>query len=98
MRKLKAYVHIKAPVDTVRDLASGLRCNWMLTHDSLLLKTLAESWEATEAEDGTRFTLRVEYASPLPFLESFMAERFNATVTTSLGRLKELAENNGLQH
>lgn len=98
MRKLKAYVHIKAPVETVRDLASDLRCDWMVAHGSLLLKTLAESWEATEDEDGTRFTLRVEYASPLPFLEPFMAERFSASVTSSLGRLKQLAENNLLQH
>jgi hypothetical protein len=98
MRKLKAYVHIKAPVETVRDLASGLRCDWMVAHSGLLLKTLAESWEATEAADGTRFTLQVEYASPLPFLETFMAERFSASVTSSLGRLKQMAENNQLQH
>lgn len=98
MRKLKAYVHIKAPVETVRDLASDQRVHWLDDHNGLLVRTLAESWEATAAENGTRFTLQVEYASPLPFLEPFMAERFSASVTSSLGRLKQLAESNPLQH
>lgn len=93
MRKLKAYVHIKAPVQTVKDLASMGRHDWMVTRRGLWLKTVTESWEATEAEDGTRFTLRVEYASPLPFLENFMADRFQESVTCSLGRLKQMAEN-----
>lgn len=98
MRKLKAYVQIKAPVQTVRDLALEGRSAWMTTRRGPWLKTLAESWEATEAEDGTRFTLRVEYSSPLPFLESLMAERFQESVTCSLGRLKQMAENGQLRH
>lgn len=98
MRKLKAYVHIKAPVQTVRNLALQGRGEWMSTRPGPWLRTLAESWEATEAEDGTRFTLQVEYKSPLPFLEAFMAERFSDSVTSSLGRLKQLAENDGLRH
>ncbi|HYF94653.1 MAG TPA: SRPBCC family protein [Symbiobacteriaceae bacterium] len=98
MRKLNAYVHIKAPVETVRDLAQCGRHEWMITRGRPWLKTLAESWEATAAEDGTRFTFRVEYGSPLPFMETFMAERFHDSVTCSLGRLKQLAENSKLRH
>jgi hypothetical protein len=98
MRKLKAYVHIKAPVQTVRDLAQDSRREWMITHGGILLKTLSESWEATEADGGTTFTLRVEYKAPLPILEDFMSDRFQEEVTSSLDRLKQLAENDQLRH
>lgn len=98
MRKLKAYVHIKAPLQTVKDLASGGRREWLATRGGLLFRTLAESWEATEADDGTRFTLRVEYASPLPFIETLMADRYQESVTSSLGRLKQMAETAQLRH
>lgn len=92
MRKLKAYVQIKAPVQTVRRLADQHRREWLVAHGGLLLHTLSESWEATETGDGTRFTLAVEYQGRLPFLEPFVADNLQASLATSLGKLKEMAE------
>ena len=92
MRKVKAYVHIKAPVQTVRDLADNGRRDWMVTRGGVWLRTLSESWEATETADGTQFVLRMDYQGRLPFLEPLLADSVQASVTHSLGRLKQLAE------
>ena len=98
MRKLKAYIHINAGVDTVRSLAGERRCDWLVTRGSVLLRTLSESWEATEVNGGTTFTLSMEYAGRLPFVEPFMAESVQDSVASSLGRLKQLAEGRSLPH
>lgn len=98
MRKLKAYVHIKAPVQTVRSLADGARRDWMVTRGGVWLRTLSESWEVCEANGGTNFTLSMEYAGRLPFLEPFMADSVQESLASSLGRLKELAEGHPVAH
>lgn len=92
VRKLKACVHIKAPVQTVRELVSH-RQEWLVTRGGVLLNTLAESWDAAEEPGGTIFTLQMEYGAKLSFLEPFMGDGFQQSVATSLSRLKQLAEN-----
>lgn len=97
MRKLKACVHIKAPVQAVQSLASSdRRSEWMVTRRGVLLHSLTESWEATEVDDGTRFTLHMEYRARLPFLEPLMSDSFHQAVTHSLCRLKKLAESSSI--
>jgi len=92
MRKLTAYVHIKAPVQAVRELADRGRLDWMVTRQSPWLRTLNHTWQATEINDGTRFVLQMEYQGRLAFIEPFVADSVQASVTSSLGRLKQLAE------
>lgn len=92
MRKLKAYVHIKAPLQKVRQMADQNRREWLVSRGGMLLHTLSESWEATEAEGGTRFTLRMEYKGRLSFLEPLVADSLQSSMATSLGKLKQLAE------
>jgi hypothetical protein len=98
MRRLKGYVHINAPVQTVRSLVDGHRRDWMVTRGGVLLRTLSESWEATEANGGTNFMLAMEYAGRLAILEDFMADGVQESIAASLGRLKVLAEGQSLPH
>lgn len=91
MRKLRAYVQIQAPVQTVQQLADRRR-DWMVTQGSILVRTLSESWEATETEGGTRFTVRMEYQGRIPLVEELVADSMQESLVTSLDRLKHLAE------
>jgi hypothetical protein len=92
VHKLRAYIHINAPVQTVRQLADARRQEWLVTHGGMWVRTLSQSWEATENENGTRFTLRLEYRSRLPFFEDLMGDGLQTSITKSVGRLKQLAE------
>lgn len=94
MRKVKAYIHIKAPVHTVQHLAGSGQPQWMNTRGSVLVRTLAPTWEATETEAGTRFTLQMSYHPRLPFLDLLIGDEVQQSVAHSLGRLKLLAEEN----
>lgn len=92
MRKLRAYVQIQAPVQTVRQLADGDRRAWLVPHGGPWVRTLSESWEAAESADGTRFTLRMEYEGRLPLVEDLVADHLQDSLVVSVGRLKQLAE------
>lgn len=95
MRKLKAYVHIKAPVHKVQSLTEAdRRHEFMPVRRNLWLRTLAEHWETTEWEGGTRLSVQVHYRSRLPFLEGILADGVQQSVANSLSRLKHMAETN----
>lgn len=94
MRKVKAYIHIKAPVQTVQHLAGNGQPQWMVTRGSMLVRTLTPTWEATEAEGGTRFTLHMAYKPRLPFFDLLVGDEVQQSVAHSLGKLKLLAEEN----
>jgi|GEM_PF-5305962 len=96
MRRLKACVHIQAPVQRVRQLADSGKAEWMIGRGSIWLRTLGESWEATPVGEGTQFTLKMEYKARVPFMEPLMAEGVQHSVTHSLSRLKQLAEGHRL--
>ena len=93
MRKLKACIHINAPVQTVESLTAGPnRAAWMAKTDNLWIRTLGESWAATECEGGTRVSLQMQYRSRLPFAEPLLTDGVSRQVASSLTRLKEIAE------
>jgi hypothetical protein len=93
MRKLKAFIQIQAPVQTVKSLTDlPHRQAWMVTRSSNLVRTVSQSWEAAEVNGGTRFTLQMAYASRIPFLEPFVMDGVQSAITHSLSRLKQIAE------
>jgi hypothetical protein len=92
VRKVKAYIQIQAPVHRVRSLAGTDMARWMVTRANLFRRTRTATWEATEVEGGTRFTLQMEYGAPLSFLDSLVADGLHHCVTRSLSNLKSLAE------
>lgn len=93
MRRLRACIQIMAPVQTVRTLTDAdHRSEWMSTPKSAWVRTLAESWEATESNGGTLLSMNMEYQYRLPFLETLAGEDFQHAVTRSLSRLKQMAE------
>lgn len=93
MRKLKACVQIKAPVQTVRSLTDpGRRHHWLAPRGGVWVRTLDERWEATEWEGGTRLSLQLQYQSRVPFLEGWLTSGVQQNVANSLTRLKHLAE------
>lgn len=93
MRKLKALIQIQAPVKTVKTLTeSPKRREWMRVRNSMWLQMVDESWRASEHEGGTRLELEMRYRSKLPFLEPFLSDGVTQALTTSLNRLKQMAE------
>lgn len=94
MRKLQACIHINAPVQTVRDLTADQqhRSAWLVIGGYRWVRTLDESWEATECEGGTRLSLHMRYQSRLPFIEPLLTDGFPHEMVSSLNRLKTMAE------
>ncbi|MDB4895596.1 MAG: hypothetical protein JWN15_1858 [Firmicutes bacterium] len=95
MRRVKGYIHIQAPVQRVRTLAGAGSTEWMVARSGLLGPTRTSTWDATEMDGGTRFTLQMEYGSRLPFLDSLVADDLHHSLAQSLSRLKHLAEHPG---
>lgn len=93
MRKLKACIHIQAPIHTVRSLTEApRRCEWMTIRSGSWFKTLHESWEASEIDGGTRLLVDLHYQAKMPFLDPLLGDGFQQSVSHSLSRLKQLAE------
>jgi len=96
VRSLQACINIKASVQTVRDLtAAPCRSAWIGNGGSKWVRTVDESWVATEWEGGTRLSLQMKFQSRLPFFEPLLTDGFSHQVASSLNRLKELAEHAG---
>lgn len=93
MRSLQACIHINAPVQTVRDLADAQhRSAWLVIGGYRWVRTVDESWEATECEGGTRLSMQLRYQSRVPFIEPLLTDGFPHQVVSSLNRLKAMAE------
>lgn len=93
MRKLKAIIQIKAPVQTVQSLTSApRRREWLTVRNGAWVRNMGESWTATEHDGGTRLNLEMAYDYRIPFLELFVADGFHHSVANSLDRLKAMAE------
>jgi hypothetical protein len=93
LRKINACTRIMAPVQAVQQIAERACAQWLDTRRGLLVSTLKQSWNASPLDDGaTQFTLRMEYAARIPFLEITMVDGMHDRITRSLVLLKQLAE------
>lgn len=96
MRKLRAHVQINAPPEKVNALTIGSKTpNWLLPDSSPWVRANRPNCSASPHAGGTRLSVELEYRSPIPLLEPFLADSVHHAVLAGLSKLKLEAESPG---